>query len=149
MYFKKALSECENEWDAQNKAIIATKGVKKLASKIPRHMPYFSVDFGIGGGFAHVIEDERKFPKVPAPPAPPAPACRHRARGDTAPSGTAHGVFAFERERATFERERATFKRPRRRRRAPPPPPQRPSSPGRSPPARRRRPSGATSSPGS
>jgi hypothetical protein len=85
MYFKKALSECENEWDAQNKAIIDTKGVKKLASKIPRHMPYFSVDFGIGGGFAHVIEDERKFPKVPAPPAPPAPACRHRARGDTRP----------------------------------------------------------------
>ncbi|KAJ1479514.1 CwfJ C-terminus 2-domain-containing protein-like protein [Baffinella frigidus] len=64
MYFKKALSECENEWDAQNKQIIDTKGVKKLSSKIPRHMPYFSVEFGLQGGFAHVVENEQKFSKA-------------------------------------------------------------------------------------
>ena len=32
MYFKKALSECENEWDAQNKQIIDTKG-----NRPPKH----------------------------------------------------------------------------------------------------------------
>ncbi|XP_062950046.1 CWF19-like protein 2 isoform X2 [Cynocephalus volans] len=30
--------------------------------KVPRGLPYFSVDFGLQGGFAHVIEDQHKFP---------------------------------------------------------------------------------------
>ena len=47
MYFKKALSECENEWEQQNKAVIDTRGVRKLASKIPKNMPYFAVEFGL------------------------------------------------------------------------------------------------------
>ena len=49
------------EFETQNKALIDTRGVRKLSSKIPRHMPYFSVEFGLQGGFAHVIENERKF----------------------------------------------------------------------------------------
>lgn len=31
--------------------------------QIPKGFPYFAVDFGMQGGFAHVIEDERQFPK--------------------------------------------------------------------------------------
>ncbi len=31
-------------------------------SQVPRGLPYFSVDFGLQGGFAHVIENEQKFP---------------------------------------------------------------------------------------
>lgn len=30
--------------------------------QIPRGLPYFAVDFGLQGGFAHVIENEQKFP---------------------------------------------------------------------------------------
>ncbi|WAQ99498.1 C19L2-like protein [Mya arenaria] len=30
--------------------------------KVPKGFPYFAVDFGNEGGFAHVIEDEQKFP---------------------------------------------------------------------------------------
>ncbi|KAB0351138.1 hypothetical protein FD754_015995 [Muntiacus muntjak] len=30
--------------------------------KVPRGLPYFSVNFGLQGGFAHVIEDQHKFP---------------------------------------------------------------------------------------
>lgn len=32
------------------------------AFQIPRALPYFAVDFGLQGGFAHVIENEQKFP---------------------------------------------------------------------------------------
>uniref|UniRef100_A0A7S4KQA5 Cwf19-like C-terminal domain-containing protein n=1 Tax=Guillardia theta TaxID=55529 RepID=A0A7S4KQA5_GUITH len=64
MYFKKAIMEVENEFESQNRALIDTRGVKKLATKIPKHMPYFSVEFGLQGGFAHVVENERKFPKT-------------------------------------------------------------------------------------
>jgi len=29
---------------------------------VPKGFPYFAVDFGLQGGFAHVIEDETHFP---------------------------------------------------------------------------------------
>lgn len=29
--------------------------------QIPKGFPYFSVNFGLDGGFAHAIEDEKKF----------------------------------------------------------------------------------------
>lgn len=33
-----------------------------LRVQVPKGLPYFSVDFGLQGGFAHVIEDQYKFP---------------------------------------------------------------------------------------
>ena len=30
--------------------------------KIPKGLPYFAVEFGLDGGFAHVIEEEESFP---------------------------------------------------------------------------------------
>lgn len=30
---------------------------------IPKDLPYFAVSFGNEGGFAHIIEDERLFPR--------------------------------------------------------------------------------------
>ena len=33
-----------------------------LIWQVPKGFPYFSVDFGLQGGFAHVIEDEKDFP---------------------------------------------------------------------------------------
>ncbi|XP_072170792.1 CWF19-like protein 2 [Diadema setosum] len=60
IYFKKAIMESESEW-SQNKKLVDTRK-KGIRSSIPRGFPYFSVDFGLDGGFAHVIEDEQTFP---------------------------------------------------------------------------------------
>ncbi|XP_015511849.1 CWF19-like protein 2 [Neodiprion lecontei] len=61
IYFKKALLECESEWSTNKKVIdLSTKNVRR---SIPKGLPYFAVDFGMEGGFAHVIEDENMFPK--------------------------------------------------------------------------------------
>ncbi|XP_046751822.1 CWF19-like protein 2 [Diprion similis] len=61
IYFKKALLECETEWSTNKKVIdLSAKNVRK---SIPKGLPYFAVDFGMEGGFAHVIEDEEMFPK--------------------------------------------------------------------------------------
>ncbi|XP_077467318.1 CWF19-like protein 2 isoform X2 [Stigmatopora argus] len=60
IYFKKAIMECDDEW-AMNKKVVdlSSKDVRKA---VPRGLPYFAVDFGLQGGFAHVIENEQKFP---------------------------------------------------------------------------------------
>lgn len=36
---------------------------KDVRRAVPKGLPYFSVDFGLDSGFAHVIEDEKMFPK--------------------------------------------------------------------------------------
>ncbi|XP_063161897.1 CWF19-like protein 2 isoform X2 [Candoia aspera] len=60
IYFKKAIMESDEEW-AMNKKLI-NLGSKDVRKSVPRGLPYFSVDFGLQGGFAHVIEDQYKFP---------------------------------------------------------------------------------------
>ncbi|XP_076359633.1 CWF19-like protein 2 isoform X2 [Tachypleus tridentatus] len=60
IYFKKAILECETEW-AQNKKLVDLSK-KDIRHSVPKGLPYFSVDFGFQGGFAHVIEDEYLFP---------------------------------------------------------------------------------------
>ncbi|NWH60363.1 C19L2 protein, partial [Geococcyx californianus] len=60
IYFKKAIMESDEEWSVNKKLIdLSSKDVRK---SIPKGLPYFSVDFGLQGGFAHVIEDQHKFP---------------------------------------------------------------------------------------
>ncbi|XP_013869501.1 CWF19-like protein 2 [Austrofundulus limnaeus] len=60
IYFKKAIMECDEEW-AMNKKIVDLSS-KDIRQSVPRGLPYFAVDFGLQGGFAHVIENEQKFP---------------------------------------------------------------------------------------
>uniref|UniRef100_A0A1A8HJ26 CWF19-like protein 2 n=1 Tax=Nothobranchius korthausae TaxID=1143690 RepID=A0A1A8HJ26_9TELE len=60
IYFKKAIMECDEEW-AMNKKIVDLSS-KDIRRAVPRGLPYFAVDFGLQGGFAHVIENEQKFP---------------------------------------------------------------------------------------
>ncbi|NXC39884.1 C19L2 protein, partial [Penelope pileata] len=60
IYFKKAIMESDEEWSMNKKIIdLSSKDVRK---SVPRGLPYFSVDFGLQGGFAHIIEDQHKFP---------------------------------------------------------------------------------------
>ncbi|KAF6332848.1 CWF19 like cell cycle control factor 2 [Rhinolophus ferrumequinum] len=61
IYFKKAIMESDEEWSMNKKLIdLSSKDIRK---SVPKGLPYFSVDFGLQGGFAHVIEDEHKFPR--------------------------------------------------------------------------------------
>ncbi|XP_053409934.1 CWF19-like protein 2 [Nycticebus coucang] len=60
IYFKKAIMESDEEWSMNKKLIdLSSKDIRK---SVPKGLPYFSVDFGLRGGFAHVIEDQHKFP---------------------------------------------------------------------------------------
>jgi len=61
-YFKKAFSDAEKEW-SQHKKIISTEGYRGPRGVIPRNFPYIHVDFNLGGGMAHVIEDSKEFPR--------------------------------------------------------------------------------------
>uniref|UniRef100_A0A8W8I2B8 CWF19-like protein 2 n=2 Tax=Magallana gigas TaxID=29159 RepID=A0A8W8I2B8_MAGGI len=61
IYFKKAIQESESEWSDNKKLVDLSK--KDVRRSIPKGFPYFAVDFGMQGGYAHVIEDERQFPK--------------------------------------------------------------------------------------
>ncbi|PSN37445.1 CWF19-like protein 2 [Blattella germanica] len=61
IYFKKAILECETEW-ATNKKLVDLHG-KDVRRAIPKGLPYFTVDFGLDPGFAHVIEDQKIFPR--------------------------------------------------------------------------------------
>ncbi|XP_072254749.1 CWF19-like protein 2 [Pyxicephalus adspersus] len=60
IYFKKAIMESDEEWSMNKKLIdLSTKNVRR---SVPKGLPYFCVDFGLQGGFAHIIEDHNKFP---------------------------------------------------------------------------------------
>ncbi|XP_020741161.2 CWF19-like protein 2 isoform X1 [Odocoileus virginianus] len=60
IYFKKAIMESDEEWSINKKLIdLSSKDIRK---SVPRGLPYFCVNFGLQGGFAHVIEDQHKFP---------------------------------------------------------------------------------------
>jgi len=64
LYFKQALSSCDEEW-ATHKASIDTTKPGGLRKAIPMGFPYFHAEWvpsGHGGGAAHVIEDPDKFP---------------------------------------------------------------------------------------
>ncbi|KAK8810597.1 hypothetical protein WA158_007172 [Blastocystis sp. Blastoise] len=66
IYFKKALTETDDEWQAANRKLIdvSKKGVRR---SIPKGFPYFSVQWsnitGPAGGYVHIIEDESQFPQ--------------------------------------------------------------------------------------
>ncbi|XP_051011824.1 CWF19-like protein 2 [Acomys russatus] len=61
IYFKKAILDSDEEWSMNKKLIdLSSKDIRK---SVPRNLPYFAVDFGLQGGFAHVIEDLHKFPR--------------------------------------------------------------------------------------
>lgn len=59
-YFKKAIQESEREWST-NKQLVTLKE-KDLRRTIPKGLPYFWVHFGVENGFAHVIEEQDRFP---------------------------------------------------------------------------------------
>ena len=61
MYFKKAILESDEEW-AQNRKLISTKE-KGVRGSLPTGLPYFFAEFGLDGGYGHIIEDQDLFPQ--------------------------------------------------------------------------------------
>jgi hypothetical protein len=59
IFFKKALQECDQEWNVHKKII--DTDAKGLRRSIPKELPYFYVDFRLDSGYAHVIEDDAEF----------------------------------------------------------------------------------------
>ena len=60
MYFKKAIMESDEEWSDNRKVIDTSK--KGVRGSLPTGLPYFFAEFGTDGGFAHIIENQDKFP---------------------------------------------------------------------------------------
>ena len=61
-YFKKAIDESESEWATHaGKRCLCTAPPKGLRQTIPTNFPYFHCEFGMKGGFAHVIDDTRAW----------------------------------------------------------------------------------------
>ena len=62
MYFKKAIDEAESEWSVHDaKKCISTAPPRGLRGAIPPNFPYFHVEFGMRGGYVHVIDDESRW----------------------------------------------------------------------------------------
>merc|ERR1711907_399772 len=62
-FFKKAFDEAECEWSAQHKKVIETSAKGGVRAAIPKHFPYVHIDFSLGGGYAHVVEEASEFPR--------------------------------------------------------------------------------------
>ncbi|KAG5187164.1 CwfJ C-terminus 1-domain-containing protein-like protein [Tribonema minus] len=61
LYFKQALLEAADEW-ATHKKVITVPASGGIRRAVPRNFAYFAVEWGGGGGYAHVIEQEDRFP---------------------------------------------------------------------------------------
>ncbi|CAI5519070.1 unnamed protein product [Closterium sp. Naga37s-1] len=61
--WREALDEAESEWSQQHsKRILDTRAIRGgLRGAIPPNFPYFHVEFGLQGGYCHVIDDESSF----------------------------------------------------------------------------------------
>ena len=56
-FFKQALENVEGFWTTHKQIIEIKKEKGGLDKQIPRQIKYFYIDFGLGYGYAHVIED--------------------------------------------------------------------------------------------
>jgi hypothetical protein len=61
-FFRQALvdAEREDEW-AQHKKVIDVPAAKGVRKAVPDNFPYFFVQFGLGDGLLHIIDDRRDF----------------------------------------------------------------------------------------
>merc|ERR1712216_279952 len=62
-FFKKAFDEAENEFESQHKKVIETTAKGGVRASIPKHFPYVHIDFCLGGGYAHIVEEASEFPR--------------------------------------------------------------------------------------
>jgi len=63
MYFRKAVDDVTSEWSQHAAKRMIDTSQKGLRGSIPPNFPYFHVEFGLGSGFVHVIDDPTEFPR--------------------------------------------------------------------------------------
>jgi hypothetical protein len=61
MYFRKAVDDATSEWAQHASKRMIDTSQKGLRGAIPPNFPYFHVEFGLGSGFVHVIDNPREF----------------------------------------------------------------------------------------
>ncbi|CAI2368855.1 unnamed protein product [Moneuplotes crassus] len=64
LFFKKALTEDDEEWSTHKKIYDTVDSKGDIQAVIPANFSYFHLDINAKGGFAHVIEDSRKFNRI-------------------------------------------------------------------------------------
>lgn len=63
LFFTKALKESpDEEWSVHKKIMETYDRKGDLTKMIPGNFSYFHVDFNGAGGYAHIIENDKKFP---------------------------------------------------------------------------------------
>nr|GLL47876.1 CWF19-like protein 2 isoform X1 [Ipomoea trifida] len=55
------IDEAEDGWSQHNAKKLIDTSITGLRASIPKDFPYFHVEFGLHGGFVHVIDDEKDF----------------------------------------------------------------------------------------
>lgn len=60
-FFKQALEAVEGNWTTHRNIIKIEKEKGGLQKQIPRKIQYFYIDFSLGYGYAHVIEDQKHW----------------------------------------------------------------------------------------
>jgi hypothetical protein len=63
MYFRKAVDDITSEWAQHAAKRMIDTSKKGLRGSIPQNFPYFHVEFGLGSGFVHVIDNPAEFPR--------------------------------------------------------------------------------------
>ena len=62
-FFRQALESVEGNWTTHKQIIKIEKEKGGLQRQIPRKLKYFYIDFSLGYGYAHVIEEEKHWKK--------------------------------------------------------------------------------------
>nr|CCA26191.1 conserved hypothetical protein [Albugo laibachii Nc14] len=63
LYFRQELLQAAEEWATHSKILLIEGTAKNFRRVVPSRMPYFYVEWDIGKGYAHIIENESKFPR--------------------------------------------------------------------------------------
>ena len=65
-FFKRSLTEDDYEWSTHKKIYDTTEARGDITQVIPSNFSFFHLDINAQGGFAHVVEDSRKFNRIHA-----------------------------------------------------------------------------------
>jgi hypothetical protein len=58
-FFKQGLEDIEGNWSTHKNIIKIEKERGGIQRQIPKPIKYFYIDFSVGYGYAHVIENEK------------------------------------------------------------------------------------------